>query len=70
LTSTATWRGIAFTTLSGGHYHCTVDQPHVPMRRLTGPGQMAFVIGTPDSTTVLFDDYIDGNTEIVLAPQG
>ena len=64
LTSTATWRGIAFTTLSGGHYHCTVDQPHVPMRYLTGPGQMAFVIGTPDSTTVLFDDYIDGNAEI------
>lgn len=66
LTSTAVWRGIAFTTLSGGHYHCTVDQPHVPMRRLTGPGQMAYVIGTEDSTTVLFDDYIDGNTEIFL----
>lgn len=66
LTSTATWRGIAFTTLSGGHYQCTVDQPHVPMRRLTGPGQMAYVVGTEDSTTVLFDDYIDGNTEIFL----
>ncbi|MBO9591019.1 metallophosphoesterase [Devosia sp.] len=66
LTSTATWHGIAFTTLSGGHYQCTVDQPHVPMRRLTGPGQMAYVIGTEDSTTVLFDDYIDGNTEIFL----
>ncbi|KFL31278.1 hypothetical protein JP75_10330 [Devosia riboflavina] len=66
LTSTAVWRGIAFTTLSGGHYQCTVDQPHVPMRRLTGPGQMAYVIGTEDSTTVLFDDYIDGNTEIFL----
>lgn len=66
LTSTAMWRGIAFTTLSGGHYQVTVDQPHVPMRRLTGPGQMAFVIGTEDSTTVLFDDYIDGNAEIVL----
>lgn len=66
LTSTAMWRGIAFTTLSGGHYQCTVDQEHVPMRRLTGPGQMAFVIGTEESTTVLFDDYIDGNTEIFL----
>ena len=66
LTSTAVWRGIAFTTLSGGHYHCTVDQPHVPMRRLTGPGQMAYIIGTEDSTTVLFDDYVDGNTEIFL----
>lgn len=67
LTSTATWRGIPFTTLSGGHYSCSVDQPHVPMRRLAGPGQLAFMIGTPDSTTVLFDDFIDGNQEIVLA---
>jgi len=64
LTSTATWRGIPFTTLSGGHYRCTVDQPHVPMRRLAGSAQMAFVIGTPDATTVLFDDYIDANAEI------
>jgi Icc protein len=36
------------------------------MRRLAGPGQMAFVLGTPDSTTVLFDDFIDGNEEIFL----
>jgi hypothetical protein len=35
------------------------------MRYLAGPGQMAFVIGTDDSTTVLFDDFIDGNAEIV-----
>jgi Predicted phosphohydrolases len=65
LTSTATWRGLPFTTLSGNHYSCSVDQPHVPMRRLTGPGQMAFVIADANSTTVLFDDYIDGNEEIV-----
>ena len=65
LTSTATWRGLPFTTLSGNHYSCSVDQPHVPMRRLTGPGQMAFIIADADSTTVLFDDYIDGNQEIV-----
>lgn len=67
LTSTATWRGIAFTSLSGGHYYCTVDQPHVPMRRLASPGQMAFVIGTADSTTVHFDNYIGDEAEIVLA---
>ena len=66
LTSTATWRGLPFTTLAGGHYSCSVDQPHVPMRRLSGPGQMAFVIGTEESTTVLFDDFIDGNAEIFL----
>lgn len=64
LTSTATWHGMAFTTLSGGHYYCTVDQPHVPMRRLSGPAQMAFVIGTEDSTTVHFDTYLDSNAEI------
>ncbi|WP_375452542.1 metallophosphoesterase [uncultured Devosia sp.] len=66
LTSTATWRGLAFTTLAGGHYSCTVDQPNVPMRRLAGPGQMAFVLGTKDSTTVLFDDFIDANAEIFV----
>jgi Icc protein len=66
LTSTATWHGLPFTTLAGGHYSVTVDQAHVPMRRLAGPGQMAFVLGTPDSTTVLFDDFIDGNEEIFL----
>ncbi len=67
LTSTATWRGLPFTTLAGGHYSVSVDQEHVPMRRLAGPGQMAFVLGTADSTTVLFDDFIDGNEEIFLA---
>jgi 3',5'-cyclic AMP phosphodiesterase CpdA len=66
LTSTATWRGLSFTTLSGNHYSCSVDQPHIPMRRLAGPGQMAFIIADSDSTTVLFDDYIDGNDEIFL----
>jgi Icc protein len=69
LTSTAVWHGIPFTTLSGGHYYCTVDQSHVPMRRLAGPAQLAFVIGTPDTTTVHFDNYIDGNHEIILAAE-
>ena len=71
LTSTATWRGLPFTTLAGGHYSVSfnVDQPSVPVRRLTGPGQMAVVVGTEERTTVLFDDFIDGNGEIVLAPQ-
>lgn len=67
LTSTATWRGIAFTTLSGGHYYCTVDQPLVPMRRLAAPAQLAFVIGTADSTTVHFDNYIGDGAEIVVS---
>lgn len=65
LTSTAIWHGLPFTTLAGGHYSVSVDQPGVPMRWLSGPGQMAVVIGTPESTTVLFDDFIDGNAEIV-----
>lgn len=68
LTSAATYRGIPFTTLAGGHYSVSfnVDQPSVPIRRLTGPGQMAVVIGTEDRTTVLFEDFVDGNEEIVL----
>ncbi|HEV2516625.1 MAG TPA: phosphodiesterase [Devosia sp.] len=69
ITSTATYRGIAFTTLAGGHYSVSfnVDQPGKPIRRLTGPGQMAVVIGTEDRTTVLFEDFVDGNEEITLA---
>ena len=66
LTSTATYHGIPFTTLAGGHYSVTfnVDQPKAPYNGLTGPGQMAVVIGTANATTVLFEDYIDGNTVI------
>jgi len=69
LTSTATWHGLPFTTLAGGHYsvNFNVDQPDVPVSRLTGPGQMAVVVGMPDRTTVLFEDFIDGNGEIMLA---
>ena len=68
VTSTATYRGIPFTTLAGGHYSVSfnVDQPQVPFRRLTGPGQMAVVLGTEDRTTVLFEDFVDGNAEILL----
>lgn len=71
LTSTATWHGLPFTTLAGGHYSIdfNVDQPDVPVRRLTGPGQMAVVIGTPDRTTVLFEDFIDGNDVILRAAE-
>jgi 3',5'-cyclic AMP phosphodiesterase CpdA len=69
LTSTAMWRGIPFTTLAGGHYSVgfNVDQPNTPFKRLTGPGQMAVVVATEDRTTVLFEDFIDGNDEIVVA---
>ena len=66
VTSTASWHGMNFTTLAGGHYSVSfnVDQPEAPIRRIDGPGQMAVVIGTPDRTTVLFDDFIDGNATI------
>lgn len=68
LTSTAMWRGIPFTSLAGGHYSVSfnVDQPNAPYKRLTGPGQMAVVVATEDRTTVLFEDFIDGNGEIVV----
>jgi len=66
LTSTAIYRGLPFTTLAGGHYSVSfnVDQPNTPFKRLTGPGQMAVVLGTEDRTTVLFEDFIDGNAVI------
>jgi hypothetical protein len=71
LTSTASYRGLPFTTLAGGHNSVgfIVDQPTAPFRRVTGPGQMAVVLGTEDRTTVLFEDFIDGNAEIAVAPR-
>ncbi len=68
LTSTAMWRGIPFTTLAGGHYSVgfNVDQPTAPYKRLSGPGQMAVVVATEHRTTVLFEDFIDGNDEIFV----
>lgn len=68
LTSTALHHGIPFTTLAGGHYSVTfnADQPGAPFHSLTGPGQMAVVLGTPHTTTVLFEDFIDGNGVIAL----
>jgi Icc protein len=72
LTSTAMYHGLPFTTLAGGHYSVTFnpDQPNTPFRSLTGPGQMAVVLGTPHSTTVLFEDYIDGNQTIAVHQPG
>ncbi len=66
LTSTATHHGIPFTTLAGGHYSVSfnVDQPKTPFKGLSGPAQMAVVLGTAHGTTVLFEDFIDGNTVI------
>jgi len=66
VTSTASWHGLSFTTLAGGHYSVSfnIDQPDAPIRRIEGPGQMALVIGTPDRTTILFDDFIDANATI------
>ncbi len=66
LTSTALHHGIPFTTLAGGHYSVTfnADQPGAAFKSLTGPGQMAIVLGLPDTTTVLFEDFIDGNAVI------
>ena len=66
LTSTAIYRGLPFTSLAGGHYSVSfnADQPRTPFKALNGPGQMAVVLGTRDRTTVLFEDFIDGNTVI------
>ena len=66
LTSTAVYHGIPFTTLAGGHYSVSfnVDAPEQPFMALTGPGQMAVVVGLPHVTTVLFEDFINGNAVI------
>ena len=68
LTSTATYHGLPFTSFAGGHYSVTfnADQPGAPFRSLTGPGQMAVVLATQQSTTVLFEDFLDGNTVIAV----
>lgn len=66
LTSTAVYHGIPFTTLAGGHYSVSfnIDAPDRPFKALSGPGQMAVVVGLPHVTTVLFEDFIDGNAVI------
>jgi 3',5'-cyclic AMP phosphodiesterase CpdA len=63
LTSTAIYHGLPFTTLAGGHYSVSfnADQPKTAFKALHGPGQMAVVLGLPHATTVLFEDFIDGN---------
>jgi hypothetical protein len=63
LTSTAIYHGLPFTTLAGGHYSVSfnADQPKTAFKALHGPGQMAVVMGLPHATTVLFEDFIDGN---------
>ncbi len=72
LTSTATYHGLPFTTLAGGHYSVdfNADQPSTPFRSLTGPGQMAVILGTPHSTTVLFDDFLNDHSIIAVHTPG
>ena len=57
--------GIPFTTIAGGHYSVqALLDPTEPAPKLTGPAQMAVVLGSPDATTVHFDDYINGNPRL------
>jgi Icc protein len=60
-TSTATWKGLPFTTLAGGHYSVSIPLDGSEPDRLWGPGQMAVVLADPDHTLVHFDNYLDGN---------
>ncbi|MCC5975928.1 MAG: metallophosphoesterase [Rubellimicrobium sp.] len=59
--STAIWRGIPFTTLSGGHYNVTIPlgRPWTQPQILSGPAQMAVVLTDPEQTLVHFDNYLD-----------
>jgi len=65
-TSTSIWHGIPFTTLAGGHYNVTIplEQENPVVDRLSGPAQMAVVLGFKDQTVIHFDNYIDGNSII------
>lgn len=60
-TSTAIWKGIAFTTLAGGHYSVTIPlgQPWREPSDLSGPAQMAVILADQDQTLVHFDNYLD-----------
>ena len=58
-TSTAIWHGLPFTTLAGGHYSVTIPLDGSEPERLSGPGQMAVVLGDQDQTLVHFDNYHD-----------
>lgn len=70
LTSVALHHGISFVTLAGGHYSVsfTVDTPEEPFDCLSGPGQMAVIVALPDTVTVLFEDFIDGNEVVMRYP--
>jgi Icc protein len=65
-TSTSIWHGIPFTTLAGGHYNVTIplEQDNPVADKLSGPAQMAVVLGFKDQTVIHFDNYIDGNSII------
>ena len=58
-TSTAIWHGLPFTTLAGGHYSVTIPLNGSEPERLSGPGQMAVILGDADHTLVHFDNYLD-----------
>jgi 3',5'-cyclic-AMP phosphodiesterase len=64
--STAIWKGLPFTTLSGGHYNVTIPlgQPAGEPDRLTGPAQMAVVLTDAEQTLVHFDNYLDDHAVI------
>ena len=70
-TSTSIWHGIPFTTLAGGHYNVTIplEQENPEVDRLSGPAQMAVVLGNKDQTVIHFDNYIDGNSILYSGPQ-
>ncbi len=65
-TTTTLWQGIPFTTIAGGHYSLTLglEGSATPVRRLTGPAQMAIILSDADRTLVHFDNYIDDHDVI------
>ena len=66
LTTSGTYKGLPFTTLSGGHYSVTPHFEGTPgeQKRLDAPADYAIVLSDETSTLVHFHSYIDAAGEL------
>lgn len=65
MTSTSLYRGIPFTTLSGGFSSTTeAFGRRTGTVRREGPAQMAVLLGGPEQLTMHFDAYVDHHMQV------
>lgn len=58
-------RGVPFTTIAGGFLTNREEFGGRPARvTLTGPAQMAVVLGGPETSVLHFDDYVNAHPEL------